>query len=97
MFAEQRLDDLVVFEKSGIKDRVAPGDPIRFATLCKFGSGLGARGVEHPVVCRFVDDGREYQGLCNRAHDRVDDVRIVYLALGRNGAGGRKREGPDED
>jgi hypothetical protein len=30
MFAEQRLDDLVVFEKSGIKDRVAPGDPIRF-------------------------------------------------------------------
>src|SRR6202043_2399385 len=28
---EQRLDDLVTFEKPGIKDRVAPGDTIRFA------------------------------------------------------------------
>jgi hypothetical protein len=50
MFAERRLDDLVVFEKLGIKDRMAPGYAIRFATLCEFGSGVGARGVEQPVV-----------------------------------------------
>src|SRR3984957_14007302 len=97
MLAKQRLDDLVVFEKLGVKDRMAPGDAICFATLCKFGNGVGARGVEQPIVGGFVDDGRGYQGLCNQAHDRVDDVRIVYLGLGRNGAGGRKREVPDAD
>src|ERR1700689_3885513 len=96
-FTEQRLDDLVVFEKLGIKARMAPGDAIRFATLCEFGSGVGARGVEQPVVCRFVDDGRGYQGLCNQAHDRVDNVRLVYLGLGRKGAGGLNRKVPDKD
>src|ERR1700723_1029637 len=49
MFVEQRLDDLVVFEKPGIKDRMAARDEIRFATPREFGSGVGARGVEQPV------------------------------------------------
>src|SRR6204780_454020 len=91
-FTEQRLDDLVVFEKLGIKARMAPGDAIRFATLCEFGSDIGARGVEQPIVCRFIDDGRGYQGLCDQARDRVDNVRIVCPRLRRNGAGGLKRE-----
>jgi hypothetical protein len=97
MFAEQRLDDLVVFEKFGIKDRMAASDGIRFATLCEFASGVGTRGVEQPIVCRFVDDGRGYQGLCNQARDRVDNVRLVCLRLRRNRAGGLKREVPDKD
>src|SRR5271154_4077069 len=46
MFAKQRLDDLVVFEKLGIKDRMAPGDAICLVSLGEFGSGVGARGVE---------------------------------------------------
>jgi hypothetical protein len=46
MFIEQRLDDLVVFEKPGLKDRMAPGDASRFATRSEFGSRVGARGVE---------------------------------------------------
>ena len=67
MFAEHRLDDLVVFEKFGIKDRMAPGDAICLVTLGEFGSGVGARGVEQPIVGRFVDDGRGYQGFRNQA------------------------------
>jgi hypothetical protein len=34
MLAKQRLDDLVVFKKLGIEDRMVPGDASRFATLC---------------------------------------------------------------
>src|ERR1700723_2978 len=97
MFAKQGLDDLVVFEKLGIKDRMAPGDAICFATLCKFGNGVGARGVEQPIVGRFVDDGRGYQGLCNQARDRVDNACLVYLCLRRNGAGGLTCELPEKD
>ena len=97
MFAELRLDDLVVFEKPGIEDRMAPGDAIRFATLCEFSSGVGARGREQSIVCRFVDNGRGYQGLCNQARGRVDNVRLVYLRIRCNGPGGLKREVPDED
>src|ERR1700761_745217 len=76
---------------------MAPGDASRFATRSEFGSGVGARGVEQPVVCRFVDDSRGYQGLRNQARDRVGSVRLVYRRLRRNGAGGLKREGPDKD
>jgi hypothetical protein len=86
-----------VFEKPGIKDRMAPGDASRFAAPCEFGSGVGARGVEQPVVGRFVDDGRGYQGFCNQARDRVDNIRLVCLRLRRNKADGLKREGPDKD
>ncbi len=32
-----------------------------------------------------------------QARDRVDNVRLVYVCLGRNGAGGLKREVPDKD
>src|SRR5580693_8464271 len=97
MFAEQGLDDLVAFEKLGIKDRMAPSDAVRLITLCELGSGVGARGVEKPVVCRFVNDGRGYQGLCNKARDRVDNVSLVYLRLRRNGAGGLQSEVSDKD
>jgi hypothetical protein len=76
---------------------MTPGDTIRFATLCEFGSSIGARGLEQPIVWRCVDDGRGYQGFCNQARDRVDNVRIVHLRLRRNGAGGLKREAPDKD
>src|SRR5580693_1201557 len=97
MFAKQRLDDLVVFEKLGIKDRMAPGDAICLVSLGEFGSGVGARGVEQPIVGRFVDDGRGYQGLCNQARDRVDNACLVYLCLRRNGAGGLTREVPKKE
>jgi len=86
-----------VFEKRGIKDRVASGDAIRLATLCEFGSGVGARGVEQPIVGRFVDDGCKYQGFCNKARDCVNNVRLVCLRLRRNRVSGLKREVPDKD
>jgi hypothetical protein len=97
VFAEQRLNDLVVFEKPGIQGRMAPADAIRFAALREFGCGVGARSIEQPVVGQFVDDGRRYQGFCNQARYRVDSVRLVYLRLGRNETGGLKREDPDKD
>ncbi len=96
MFIEQRLDDLVVFEKLGIEDRMAASDAIRFVTLCEFGSGVRARGVEQPI-CRFVEDVRANQGFCNQARDRVDNVRLVHLRIRRNGAGGPKREVADKN
>ena len=86
-----------MFEKPGIKDRMAARDEIRFATLREFGRGVGARGVEQPVVGRSVDDGRGYQELCNQARDRVDNARLVYLRLRRNEAGSLTREVPDKD
>src|ERR1700738_317317 len=76
---------------------MAPGDASRIATRSEFGSGVGVRRVEQPIVGRFVDDGRGYQGFCNKARDRVDNIRLVYLRLRCNGAGGLTREGPDKD
>jgi hypothetical protein len=76
---------------------MAPGDAIRFATLCEFGNGVGACGIEQPKVGRFVDDGRGDQGFCNEARDRVDNFRLVCLCRRRNGPGGLKCEVSDKD
>jgi hypothetical protein len=76
---------------------MAPGDANRFATPGELGGGVGARGVEQPVVGQFIDDGCGYQGFCDQARDRVDNVRLVCLRLRRNGAGGLTREAPDKD
>src|ERR1700677_4863612 len=86
-----------MFEKSGVEDCVAPSDAIRFATRGEFASGVGARRIEQPIVGRFVDDGRGYQGFCNQARDCVNNVRLVYFRLGRKRAGGLTREAPDKD
>src|ERR1700677_4619192 len=76
---------------------MAPGDAICPATLGELGGGIGPRGVEQPIVGKFVNDGRGYQALYNQACDRVDNVRFVCLRLRRNRAGGLAREVPDKD
>src|SRR5271163_3616032 len=58
---------------------MAAGDAGRFAALCEFGGGVSASGVEQPVVCRYVDDGRGYQGLCSQVHDRLDNNCLFFL------------------
>src|SRR5580704_7683424 len=84
MFGEQRLDDLVVFEKPGIKHRMAAGDAIRLATLSEFASGVGARGIKQPIVSGCIGDRRGYQGLPNQARERIDNVRLVHVRLRRD-------------
>src|ERR1700689_4100559 len=76
---------------------MAPGDAICFVMLCELGSSIGTRGVKQPIAGQIVDCGREYQGFCNQVRGRVNNFRLVYLRLRRNGAGGLKREVPDKD
>ena len=97
MFAEGRLNDLVVCEIVAIIDRMSSGDIIRLATFGEIARGVGARGVEQSVVCRSANEGCRYQRFRDQARHRVGDRRVVRLRLGGDGGGSVEREHPDED
>ena len=97
LFLEHRLYVLVVFEQCGVKGCMAPDDASRFTTLCEFGGGVGAGGLEQPIAGRYVDGGGGYQGLRNQLRDSVNNARLVHVRLRRDRAGGLKREVSNKD